>query len=198
MNPLLSLSCLFLAGCAISAPPQASNGDDHPRLLVLDPTFSTDDQEAMIAGAAQWTQAKGIAFNLTYASPGQCPTGNYTICVVPSSGETNAAGGGIELGLTGYDGSTRSATVTMDIAGIMASVNLPYTRAQLVQFVMAHELGHAMGMGHVCTVAQEANAILSPGCQMVDVGAHLMSPYANTASLTITADDESEWQAVNF
>jgi hypothetical protein len=117
--------------------------------IYISPSFSSDEQEAIIKAAYEWEKA-GASLTI-YIGGGNCSSGNgivgdkHTVCVLPSTradirsmfSDSNE----FVLGRTEYNGFIDGGTsyLAMDQ---MSSL-------EKLQSVAAHEVGHGMSMSHL-------------------------------------------------
>ncbi|HTQ48757.1 MAG TPA: hypothetical protein VMI75_38630 [Polyangiaceae bacterium] len=156
--------CLAMVGCAPDYP-------DH-YIVQIDPGFTPDQQEQVLEAVAQWNAALPVAESLGGTQPALSPIvgpclldelAPGTLCVMPEPG---APEGGEVEGKGGCDES-----------GVGLVYLYPDAIPGSLSQAAAHELGHAMGLGHLAA----GNVMCaSPGC----------------ASLTVQAGDAAAWKAV--
>lgn len=151
---LVWISLFFLVGCF---------GSDY--VARPDPGFSAATLAAAHAAAADWMA--NVPVKITFAD-GVCPDQRQLgmICMHPvASIPPNPFEPGV---LTGYTVFTEMWLVES---------TLVKQSPALAQRLIAHEMGHAMGLLHH-----------GPGT--------LMYPYSDQGSLTVTPDDVEQWKAV--
>lgn len=177
---LLVLLLILTAGCR--CPPLG-----HRYTLMVDPTFSPDEQEAFLAAADSWTKSVSVTLNVQVGVCGTVTDG--MIC----SHHTDRAG--IPTG-NGIGPSTLACTHQehdsfIDIDGGDMYFDVPFlmswaphdnqTYLYEFQHAIAHEMGHAMGLIHHDPPSGEL---------------YLMGTYSNQDSLGPVDNDIEQWKSL--
>lgn len=153
------LSLVALSGCASAPPP----GNAYQ--VVIDCDLPVAFQEAVAVGAAKWEAATDGRLHL-YTSMGDCPVRPYTICVHAVTAEWFDSNGGDPH----WGADTRR-----DADHDRADVYVPFARdlpayASLTDWLMAHELGHSLGLEHTTEGLMVPDAVpASPSVSCVEV-----------------------------
>jgi hypothetical protein len=145
--------------------------------VLLDPAFTIDEQDKVVAGLATWESAVPVKFSLRITSCSGIH--DATICIHASNHDEIAAkqsaADGIGLGLT-----LREKTWSHVIDGGEVFIDVPTIEAQYAvdfQRIVAHEVGHAMQLDH-------------------DAYGNLMAAMATEDAPFPMCADEAEWYAV--
>lgn len=159
-SPLLLGIALALGLPACAAAPAESPGLTYA--VAIDPSFTTDEAEAITAGIESWNAAVP-QLHVTYSIAACDSPASDQVCMHPNTSPpdmTDDIVGDTQLG--GDDNST----VTIYVARIEAAV--PMNSSPLMQQTAAHEMGHALGLKHSATgtlmaadVENQASAITS-------------------------------------
>jgi predicted Zn-dependent protease len=136
----LIVSLLFIAiiSCTISP--------GYTYSVVIDPTFSSEDKAAIIAGLNSWEHITDGAFSVASISYGACNTNDNQICFVPSNEAQIDMIRGSQIGdIIGFTYRTYSND--------NSTIYIPLDRTvgfspDTMTTIFAHEIGHALGLSH--------------------------------------------------
>ena len=187
------LSSILSTGCA------SPQYDSYYNVLI-DPTFSTEDQTAIVDAVNAWQHITGdglyLTFNVSVGDPGQCaskPT-SHQICIHSTTIGAIENDGASE----NVFGFTRPYTDGGGEIFIPTAKDAELTYEQLTT-VVSHEVGHSLGLSHTTSVTSNvmyagfSHAALLPTCgdfqQYIDLrggtdfGANPVCPNGGTYAL---------------
>lgn len=152
---------LGLPACA--ATPASGPGMTYS--VAIDPSFTTDEAEAITAGIESWSAAVP-QLHVTYAIAACSSPAPNQVCMHPNSSPPDPTDD--IVGDTQLEGDDNS-TVLIYVARIDAAMASP---SGLVQQTAAHEMGHAMGLKHSGTGTLMAADVMnqSPVVTTADIG----------------------------
>lgn len=165
----------FLAGCSITR--------GHEYRLVIDPRFTPDQVEAILAGAGMWEDKVEVRFHEIMDT---CPASDWhdvregIICIAPTEGgdfPDSSKIGPVTLAQTWNESLTDGANVFVSIDRMKSYPT--YWRA-----VMAHELGHAMGLMHNDEAVKDSET----GCTLMHS--------TTSPNQEVTSEDAAAWEAM--
>ena len=191
MRSILITSLLCITGCAVSSAPtpfdtsstiDAGNSFDEKNgyatdyIILIDPTFATDDLNNITSAIQDWSMAVPVKFTIWLATcnaaqPGQICIHNYQNIPIDQRPCDDA----VDAGGTMYLGCTAFYKTYADTYLYLSTAQTQNTNPNSFWFTALHELGHAQGLLH-------------------HNGPYLMNPCGVCGGATnITADDANQW-----
>ena len=114
--------------------------------VVIDPAFSSEDQQAIQAAIAAWEHITDGEFSVSHISYGPCNSNVNQICFIPSNeNQVDQIRGSTKEDIVGLTETTYSNDNSVIYIPLDATAGFP---PDIMTTIMAHELGHALGLLH--------------------------------------------------